>query len=128
MGLFRIFFGFLQFGTEVPVTIHLTLPAGLAVVASGDVWWGFAFALLGIFFGELAACIFTSYGDTHIDPPAASIAVSTSLVAVFSAAGLFALSGIGALVAALVVAGVGYALFTWLQRKPVAASAAASAD
>lgn len=118
---------FLQFGTEVPITHHVTLPAGLAVLASGDIWWGLAFAFFGIFFGELAACIFTSYGDTHIDPPAASIAATTTLVAIFSAVGLFALSGVGALAAAVVVAGVGYVLFAWLQKKP-AETVPATAD
>jgi len=116
---------FLQFGTQVPITHHVVLPAGLAVVASGDVWWGLAFGILGIFLGEAAACIFTSYGDTHIDPPAASIATTTTLIAIFSALGLFALTGIGAFVVMLVIAGVCYGLFTWLQKAPEAAPAAA---
>ncbi len=111
---------FLQFGTEVPVTHHITLPAGLAVVASGDIWWGLAFAILGIFLGEVAACLFTSYGDTHIDPPAASIAATTTLLAVFSAMGLLNMTGMGAFVVMLVVAGVGYGLFSWLQKEPQA--------
>lgn len=109
---------FLQFGTEVPVTHHITLPAGLAVVMSGDIWWGLAFAFLGIFLGEAAACIFTNYADTHIDPPAASIAVTTTLLAVFSAASLFNMTGLGALIIALVVAGLGYGLFNWVQKEP----------
>lgn len=116
---------FLQFGTEVPITHHITLPAGLAVLVSGDIWWGMAFAILGIFLGEAAACIFTSYSDTHIDPPAVSIAVTATLLAVFSAAGLMAISGVGALVIAVVIAGAGYGLFTWLQREPAAVTATA---
>lgn len=116
---------FLQFGTEVPITHHVVLPAGLAVVASGDVWWGLAFAILGIFLGEAAACIFTSYGDTHIDPPAASIATTTTLIAIFSAVSVFALSGIGAFVVMLVIAGVSYGLFAWLQKAPEGAPAVA---
>lgn len=115
---------FLQFGTQVPVTHHITLPAGLAVVASGDIWWGLAFGILGIFLGEVAACVFTSYADTHIDPPAASIAATTTLLAVFSALGLFAMTGIGAFVVMLVIAGAGYGLFTWLQKAPEAVPAA----
>jgi hypothetical protein len=125
-GISAVSLVFLQFGTQVPVTHHVTLPAGLAVVASGDVWWGLAFALLGIFLGELAACVFTSYGDTHIDPPAASIAVTATLLAVFSATGLFDITGIVALVVAVVVAGVGYALFAWLQKEPQATPSAAT--
>jgi hypothetical protein len=116
---------FLQFGTQVPITHHITLPAGLAVVASGDIWWGLAFGILGIFLGELAACLFTSYADTHIDPPAASIAVTATLLAVFSAVGVFSMTGIGAFVVMLVIAGVCYGLLTWLQREPAVVSATA---
>ncbi len=116
---------FLQFGTQVPITHHITLPAGLAVVASGDVWWGLAFGILGIFLGEVTACLFTSYGDTHIDPPAASIAATATLLAIFSAVGLFNMTGIGAFVVALVVASAGYGLFTWLQKTPETAPVAA---
>ncbi len=125
-GISAVSLVFLQFGTEVPVTHHVTLPAGLAVVASGDVWWGLAFAFLGIFLGEAAACLFTCYADTHIDPPAASIAITTTLIAVFSAANLFNLNGIAALVVAIVVAGIGYALFSWLQKEPKTAVPAAA--
>ena len=116
---------FLQFGTEVPITHHVVLPAGLAVVASGDVWWGLAFAILGIFLGEAAACGFTSYADTHIDPPAASIAATTTLIAIFTALGIFNMTGIGAFVMMLVIAGVSYGLFAWLQKEPATAVLAA---
>jgi hypothetical protein len=123
-----LFFGFsafslifLQFGTNVPVTHHITLAAGSAAAVSGDVWWGLAFALLGIFVGEVVACGFTSYGDTHIDPPAASLAVTTLLLAVFAAVGLFSMTGVVAFVIVLVVAGAGYGLFNWLQKEPVTA-------
>jgi len=123
-----LFFGFsafslvfLQFGTNVPVTHHITLAAGSAAAITGDVWWGLAFGLLGIFVGEMVACTFTSYGDTHIDPPAASLATTTLLLAVFSALGLFNATGIAAFIVVLVVAGLGYGLFSWLQRPSVAA-------
>ena len=116
---------FLQFGTNVPVTHHITLAAGLAAAVSGDVWWGLAFGLLGIFVGEVVACTFTAYGDTHIDPPAASLATTTLLLAVSNAVGLFNLTGFGALVIALVVAGAGYGLFTLVQKEPEAVTATA---
>lgn len=128
-----LFFGFsafslvfLQFGTNVPVTHHITLAAGSAAAVSGDVWWGLAFGLLGVFVGEVVACVFTSYGDTHIDPPAASLATTTLLLAVFSALGLFNVTGIVAFTVALVVAGLGYGLFSWLQHTPVTAVLGAS--
>lgn len=116
---------FLQVGTEVPITHHVVLPAGLAVVASGDIWWGLAFGILGIFLGEVAACVFTSYADTHIDPPAASIAATTTLIAVFSALSVFNTIGVGAFIVALVIAGLGYGLFTWVQQEPKVAAATA---
>lgn len=128
-----LFFGFsafslvfLQFGTNVPVTHHITLAAGSAAAVSGDVWWGLAFGLLGVFVGEVVACVFTSYGDTHIDPPAASLATTTLLLAVFSALGLFNVTGIVAFMVVLVVAGLGYGLFSWLQHTPVTAVLGAS--
>lgn len=128
-----LFFGFsafslvfLQFGTNVPVTHHITLAAGSAAAVSGDVWWGLAFGLLGVFVGEVVACVFTSYGDTHIDPPATSLATTTLLLAVFSALGLFNVTGIVAFMVVLVVAGLGYGLFSWLQHTPVTAVLGAS--
>lgn len=117
-GISAISLVFLQFGANVPVTHHITLAAGSAAVVSGDVWWGLTFGLLGIFIGEVVACAFTSYGDTHIDPPAASLATSTLLLAVFSAAGLLNVTGVTAFVITLLVAGLGYGLFAWLQKAP----------
>lgn len=116
---------FLQFGTNVPITHHVTLAAGSAAAVSGSVWWGLAFGLLGIFIGELVACSVTSYGDTHIDPPAASLATTTLLLAVFNAVGLLNLTGFVAFIIVLVVAGLGYGLFTWVQKETAAAVLAA---
>jgi hypothetical protein len=81
---------FLQFGFSVPVTHHMTLPAsvaGLAVVAVGGteivaVLVGAVAGILGALLGELFSRLFLIHGDTHIDPPAAAIAVMATLIVV----------------------------------------------
>jgi len=91
---------FLNLGVEqIPVTHHITLPAStiaLAVVASGngveeavltggsDVTALLAGALVGgicALFGEAFQRVFFAHGDTHWDPPAASIVFGTFLIA-----------------------------------------------
>jgi hypothetical protein len=81
---------FLQFGFSVPVTHHMTLPAsvaGLAVVAVGGteivaVLVGAVAGIIGALLGELFSRLFLIHGDTHIDPPAAAIAVMATLIVV----------------------------------------------
>ena len=82
---------FLEFGFSVPVTHHMTLPAGVAAVAvlvgfggsataamiAGAVA-GIAGALLGEFFSRL----FLIHGDTHVDPPAFAIFIMTTIIIV----------------------------------------------
>ncbi len=82
---------FLEFGFSVPVTHHMTLPAGVAAVAvlvgfggsataamiAGAVA-GIAGALLGEFFSRL----FLIHGDTHVDPPANAIWVMATVIVV----------------------------------------------
>lgn len=70
-----------------PVTHHMTLPGGLAAAAmaeAGNPGMGVAMAALwgaiGALVGEVAARLFISYGDSHIDPPAVSIAITTFLI------------------------------------------------
>lgn len=58
-----------------PVTHHIAFPAGAAAIATGSVIWGGIFGILGAFIGEFFARLFYDWGDTHIDPPAAAIAV-----------------------------------------------------
>ncbi|MCB0214580.1 MAG: permease, partial [Anaerolineae bacterium] len=70
---------FLQYGTKVPVTHHITLVAAVAAAASGSYIWGTLFGILAAFVGEFMANTFCAWGDTHIDPPAATIATLTSL-------------------------------------------------
>ncbi|MFC6823888.1 hypothetical protein [Halopelagius fulvigenes] len=91
---------FLNLGVErIPVTHHMTLPAGTAALAmtNGGAEGSLAVALLvaGAFglvsglFGELFQRVFYAHGDTHWDPPAAAIVFGTFLVFVMYAIGVF---------------------------------------
>ena len=71
---------FLQYGTQIPVTHHIALPAALAASASSSLLVGALFGVLGAFLGELYARLFLIHGDTHIDPPAAAIATAVVLL------------------------------------------------
>lgn len=71
---------FAQFGLKVPVTHHMALPAAVATVASGDFLVGTAFGIVGAFAGEGFSRVFHQHGDTHVDPPAAGIAIATAVV------------------------------------------------
>lgn len=94
---------FLELGVEnFPVTHHMTLPgstaalaifAGAPTVGSANAVIALAVAgLFGIFgavIGELVERIFYSHSDTHFDPPAASIVVTTFVIAMLAVAGVF---------------------------------------
>ncbi len=77
---------FLQFGTAIPVTHHMALPAAVAAGALGT---GFGDTgvliiaiiggVLGALVGEFFSRLFLIHGDTHIDPPACAIAVMTTV-------------------------------------------------
>jgi MFS family permease len=71
---------FLQLGGPIPVTHHITLPAGLAALATGNVWFGVIFGVFGALLGELGARLFVNWGDSHIDPPAFAIFIATTVV------------------------------------------------
>ena len=118
---------FLQYGTKVPVWHNIALASGqVIVIAHGDMWWGVTFALMAAFIGEFWACVFTAHGDSHIDPPSASLATTFTIMAVFNYFGAFTLTGAPVVVIAVIVAAAGFGLFTFLQRRPNAAVAVAS--
>lgn len=71
---------FAQFGLKVPVTHHIALPAAAAVLASGNFLAGPVFGIVGAFAGEGFSRVFHQHGDTHVDPPAAGIAMTILLV------------------------------------------------
>jgi hypothetical protein len=80
----------LQFGVQIPVTHHIALPAAIAAAASGSLIWGAVFGLVCAFVGEFMANTFLVHGDTHIDPPAATIAPMTTVANLLTALGFFA--------------------------------------
>ena len=96
----------------VPATHHITLPAATAVAAYGGfeaapeiaavqgeivlleaVLIGAVFGLIGALLGEVAQRVFFMHGDTHWDPPATSIVLTTLLIAVLAMVGLFPSAG-----------------------------------
>ncbi len=81
---------FLEFGFSVPVTHHMSLPAGVAATAvitagGGDttaILLGALAGLGGALIGELCSRLFLIHGDTHIDPPAFAIFPMTTIIIV----------------------------------------------
>jgi len=76
---------FAQTGFAIPTTHHITLPAAFFAV-TGIGMWGPMGAILGVVMGIVASIIgdfagrtFNSYCDSHIDPPAFTILLLTSV-------------------------------------------------
>lgn len=101
---------FICAGVEgIPVTHHITLPSATGVLALagtplGDataatvaaaipLWQALAvgalFGLSGALAGELLQRVFYAHADTHLDPPAASIVVTSFLIALLAMGGVF---------------------------------------
>ncbi|WP_435194518.1 hypothetical protein [Natronomonas sp. EA1] len=94
---------------EVPVTHHISLPASTAVIASAPVSYaeatpealaatvslpealavGAVFGVVGALAGEVLQRVLYAHADTHLDPPAASIVVTSFLIAVLAITGVF---------------------------------------
>lgn len=77
---------FLQFGTEVPVTHHMSLVAGYAALTTipalgptGALLVGIVGGVLGALLGEVSSRLFLIHGDTHIDPPANAIWIGAAI-------------------------------------------------
>lgn len=93
---------------EIPVTHHMSLPASTVVVANVNaptssltpatvsqalplgeaLMLGAAFGVVGALIGELAQRVFYAHADTHLDPPAASIVVTSFLIALLAIVGV----------------------------------------
>ncbi|WP_421901811.1 hypothetical protein [Maridesulfovibrio sp.] len=80
---------FLFFGLQVPVTHHITLIAAVVTASSGSILMGTIFAMIAAVLGEFFADTFHVHGDTHIDPPACTIAAVTSLSLICGNLGLY---------------------------------------
>lgn len=79
----------LGFGIKVPVTHHITLVAAVAATASGSLIWGLLFGVTAAIVGEFMANTFLVHGDTHIDPPACTIAALTTVSLIFGYIGIY---------------------------------------
>lgn len=82
---------FLHFNTQVPVSHHIALPAALVAALSGSLIWAAIVGILCALLGELISRIFLVHGDTHIDPPAFTIVIMTTLVNFLGTIGFFTL-------------------------------------
>lgn len=94
---------------RIPVTHHMSLPASTAVLAliggqgqplepslvtqtlplSEALLVGAGFGLIGAVFGEILQRVFYAHAETHLDPPAASIVVTSLLIATLAMLGVF---------------------------------------
>lgn len=76
-------------GLSIPATHHVSLPAAVAFVASGSFVWAAIFGIAGALLGDFWGSTINEFGDTHIDPPAATIATLTSLSLLLAAIGIY---------------------------------------
>lgn len=65
-----------------PATHHVALPAAVAANATGNIWLGALFGVLGAVLGDFIGQTMNK-GNTHIDPPAIVIAILTTVVVLF---------------------------------------------
>ncbi|GAB6181194.1 hypothetical protein JCM14036_25130 [Desulfotomaculum defluvii] len=77
-GLAAVSLILVQFMGTGPVTHHIVLPAAVAAAAVGNIWIGGLFGILGALLGDFFGKTLNE-GTTHIDPPAATIALLTAV-------------------------------------------------
>lgn len=82
---------FLTVGVLTPVTHHIALPAAAVGAATGSILWAMIAGLICAFVGEFFARLWHDRGDTHIDPPACTIATMTLVFNVLTSIGFWAL-------------------------------------
>ena len=71
---------FVQAGWDAPGTHHITLLAGVAGVMTGSIWMAIVFATIAAILGDLGGTLLNSDCDSHIDPPAFAIFITTTMV------------------------------------------------
>lgn len=81
---------------SVPVVYHMALPAGIAAIAMGPdaepvlaILVAGVFGVIGALLGELTQRTLYAHADTHFDPAATSILVTSLLVTLLATAGVF---------------------------------------
>lgn len=104
----------LGMGVQVPVTHHITLVAAVAATASGSLLWGAVFGIGAGIVGEYMANTFLVHGDTHIDPPACTIAALTTVSILLFTLGVYDAGEIVAIV--ILVALVLYGVFASMRK------------
>lgn len=102
-GITAVSLAFLSLGLySLPVTHHMALPASIAALAIdvGAVGGVLSdpvvallvaglFGVLGALVGEFSQRVLYAHADTHLDPPAVSIVVTSLLITVLATAGIF---------------------------------------
>ncbi|EJU23689.1 putative membrane protein [Peptoanaerobacter stomatis] len=71
---------FLQTGFSIPVTHHITYPAAVAYVLTGNILIAAIVGAVNAVAWQAAGNIFNSNCDTYIDPPATVIMISVSIL------------------------------------------------
>ena len=79
-GISAISLIFTQTGFATPATHHITYPAAMAAVLSGNPVMGVVFGIVGSLIGDFAGHTFNSHCDTHIDSPAIAIFISVFMI------------------------------------------------
>ncbi|QZY57528.1 hypothetical protein K7H06_13880 [Crassaminicella profunda] len=74
---------FVQMGFDFPTTHHVTLIAGYATIATGNIFIGAVFAVIACIIGEIVGRTLNSCCDTHIDPPATTICLCSFIIFIF---------------------------------------------
>lgn len=72
---------FVQCGMPSVASHHITNCAAVSALASGNIFVGLVFGLVAAILCEIFGSVFNSKCDTHIDPPALTIATLTLVVA-----------------------------------------------
>lgn len=70
----------LQIGLQTPVTHHITLPSASAAILTGNLIIGVICGIACAIFQDLFARIMNTKCESHIDPPAATIFLSSLIV------------------------------------------------
>ena len=117
----------LGLGVQVPVTHHITLVAAVAASASGSLLWGAAFGIGAGIVGEYMANTFLVHGDTHIDPPACTIVVLTTVSILLQNIGVYGASFSESIAIVLVAALVLYGVYASFRQSSTGAVTEASA-
>lgn len=80
---------FLHFNTNIPISHHIGLPAATVAALSGSILWAGLIGICCALLGELLSRLFLVHGDTHIDPPAFTIFIATTIIHFLATIGLF---------------------------------------